>query len=726
MIDSNTPNLGRRFDDLATVTKVSRHQWFSEARLGMFVHYGLYSIPGKGEWHMDYARIPAAEYNKLAAEFRAERFDAEEQASLARRAGAGYVVTGARHHEGFCLFDSQTTDFTSVNAPAKRDLIRESVEAFRRANLRVGLYYSIMSWQWPAIYTGPLNDPEGWEAMVNETHAQLRELMSNYGRIDVLWYDGCVVPGVSDPQTISRYWRSRELNAMVRRLQPDILINDRSCLPEDYSTPEQHLSLPPRGRRWEMCMTINDHWGWCPEDDNHKPAKELIEKLILCARYDGNLLLNVGPQPNGSLPQPQVDRLEAVGRWMTANGASVRNSRRTAYTEAEHVLGTATSRGRHLYFHTSDWPGAQARIAGIDSRIAAAHVLFSDQQLMVEQFPDGTATLRGLPPEPIDDLPVVFDIKLSRSAPREKPPELLIEKNTGLFDPAESAVQTFADQGHRARYEIALPVAATGDYVLELNVVGNSVFNIFVNVDGDQVGRLALACIDYPDTLRLEGISLVKGEHTLVVQAEDNVPFTLLAWRLGPIWRQLRSEHWLTIGPFPSPYRVPGKAEEVQAAMLKVYPPEEEFESARIYKGVEGRSVKWEAYKKSHPTIDFSRHASDGGGGVCFGRTVIHSPETRDTQVLLGCDWWANLYVNGKMVLSSRDPEAVRHDASWFNAWKPLPADVRLQKGDNVFLVKCHQGRAGNWFNFYLHEAKTPSGTFDFPADFLREKVKIS
>ncbi|MEI8309450.1 MAG: alpha-L-fucosidase [Verrucomicrobiota bacterium] len=701
----HAPNLGQRLDDLPAVSKKSAHRWFSEARFGIFVHYGLYSIHGEGEWHMDRKMIPKEEYNLLADGFRAEKFDADELAGLAKRAGAEYVVLTARHHDGFCLFDTQTTEFSSVRKAAKRDLIREYTDACRRAGLRVGLYYSIMSWQWPAIYSGPHKDPEGWEAMVRETHEQMCELMTHYGPIDLVWYDGCVVPGVSDLPTIARYWRSRELNAMARELQPGILINDRSCLPEDYSTPEQHLTLPPRGRLWEMCMTINDHWGWFSGKSPCKPAEQLIRQLVLCARYDGNFLLNIGPCADGTVAAPLVERLEAIGHWMAANGESVRGTRRTAYTEAEHLLGMVTSRGRRLYFHAFDWPGVQARVAGLTSRISSAKLLATGAELAVEQFPDGTATLRGLPAKSPCKADTVIAIEFSCAVPSSAPPELLIEADTGLFDPAEAKVNVFEDSGHRDRYEIALPVSATGKYRLECSVVGGSPLRLFAKLDNRRLSdEFALTCVDYPDVLRAENISLQLGDRSLVLSSEDNVPFNLLAWRLQPLWRQLRSESWLTIGPFPSPYRVPGTDGEVLAAMRTSFPPEKEFRSDATYEGAGGKYVSWHGEKKSHPNVDFSR-VGNGESGVCFARTVVMSLERRSAQVLLGCDWWANLFLNGEEISSLRDPEAVKRDGAWFNGWKPLAANITLKKGENVFLVKCHQGRAGNWFSFYLNEA---------------------
>lgn len=671
----------------------------------MFVHYGLYSIHGKGEWHMDRRQVPRKQYNRLAREFDANQFHADSLVGLAKKAGAGYVVLTARHHDGFCLFDTETTGFNSVTTAAKRDLIREYTDSCRRAGLRVGIYFSIMSWQWPAIYAGPLKDPEGWDAMVRETHEQMRELMSNYGRIDLVWYDGCVVPGVSHSGTIAKYWRSRELNAMVRKLQPGILINDRSGLPEDYSTPEQHLTLPPRGRPWEMCMTLNDHWGWFAGDNHYKSPAQLIRQMVMCARYDGNFLLNVGPAADGSVPAPQTERLEAIGRWMAANGESIRGTRRTPYTEGEHLLGMVTSRRRRLYFHAFDWPGVQGRVAGLKSRISHARLLTTGQELAVEQFADGTATLRGLPAQSPCREDAVIVLEFARSEPTMAPPKLLIEKDTGLFDPAEAKVHPYGGNAHQSSYEVSLEVPATGAYRFECAVAGGSPLRLRAQIDGRPLsGAFAVTCIDYPDLVCSDHVPIQEGRRRLVLASEDDVPFNLLAWRLQPLWRQLRSEHWQTIGPFPSPYSLPGADADVLKAMETIYPPETEFLSGARYSGAGGKTVSWQSGKKSYPIVDFSR-GGNGENGVCFARTTVVSPVCRSATVLLGCDWWANLYLNGEKVRSLRNPEEVQKDGAFFNGWKPCAADVTLREGENVFLVKCHQGRAGNWFSFYLNEA---------------------
>jgi len=705
------PNLARRSDDAAPGERLAAHDWFSLARFGLFIHYGLYSLHGKGEWHMDRVQMPRETYNGLADDFRAEEFDADAIAALARRSGAGYIVLGARHHEGFCLFDTQTTDFNSLRAPCGRDLIREYVDACRGAGLRVGIYYSVMSWQRPELYRGPSADPRGWAAMVEETHEQVRELMTRYGRIDLLWYDGCIVPGVSDPLLLAHHWRSRELNAMVRRLQPDILINDRAALPGDFSTPEQRLTLPPRGRRWEMCLTLNDHWGWFSGDNNLKSRETLLRLLVRCAAHDGNLLLNIGPEPDGSLPPEQAERFEAVGRWMAANGEALRGTHRTPYTEAENPYGMVTARGRRLYIHLFDPPEGAVRVAGLSEPPARARLLATGDALALETFADGTATVGGLPPGVPGEGPDVIALDFPREAPSVRPPEPLVERDTGLFDPPQAPVHAMGGAPPAACFEWTVDAPADGSYRLDLGVLPpRHPLPLTLRINGEPVATVPqTVCADYPQTLSIGPLALARGAHRLLLSCAGEIPFRLTGWRLRPLWRPLRPDQWTTVGPFPTAYRIPGREEDVRAAMRTVFPPETEFRQEALYPGAGGKPVGWRREPFSGPTVDFSR-IHGGENGVCYARTVIRCPRRRTAMVLIGCDWWADLFVNGRRVRSHRNPGDAERDGAWFNAWKPIPAEIPLEEGENVLLLKCHPGRAGNWFSFHLNEAPGEPG----------------
>ncbi|MBS7609484.1 alpha-L-fucosidase [Candidatus Bathyarchaeota archaeon] len=214
--------------------------WFREARFSMFIHWGLYSLLGRGEWVMYLEQMPASEYAKLSRKFNPTKFKAEEWVLYAREARMRYMVLTSRHHDGFSLFDSKVSDYTAPKTAAGRDLVEEFIKACHKAGMRVGLYYSLLDWRWPAYWNGPKKDPEGWSNFLEYVHIQVEEICSNYGRLDILWYDGAWPYAPED-------WKSAELNAKVRKLQPEILINNRSRLPEDFDTPEQYIRARRRG-----------------------------------------------------------------------------------------------------------------------------------------------------------------------------------------------------------------------------------------------------------------------------------------------------------------------------------------------------------------------------------------------------------------------------------------------------------------------------------------------
>jgi alpha-L-fucosidase len=272
-----------------------RTTWFSEARFGLFVHWGLYAVHGRGEWAMSRERISLGDYTPLLSRFTAERFDPKAWAQLALDAGMKYVVLTTKHHEGFCLWNSKHCDFNSTKSAAKRDLLEEYVTAIRDAGLKVGLYYSLGDWHNPDWFAGWKGDTHAGRRFVQWTHALVDELMTDYGKIDILWYDL--------PQCYpSDQWRMVELNASVRAKQPGILINNRGMTTEDFATPEQHAHPAKPGRLWEVCMTLNKHWGYCPSDREYKSPRAVAANLAFCAANQGNLLLNVGPDPTGHIP----------------------------------------------------------------------------------------------------------------------------------------------------------------------------------------------------------------------------------------------------------------------------------------------------------------------------------------------------------------------------------------------------------------------------------------
>ena len=380
---------------MAADERDERLAWWHEAKFGMFIHWGLYAIPSRGEWVMYLERIPRGEYAKLAERFRPERFDADEWVGVAKSAGMKYMVLTTRHHDGFSLFDSEVSDFTSVRTAAGRDLVAEYVGACRRAGMRVGFYYSLLDWRWDAYWKGPKKDPEGWAKFLSYVHRQVEELCTKYGKIDVLWYDGAWPYAAED-------WRSEELNAMVRRLQPNVLVNNRSLVPGDFETPEQHIPWwGPPNKPWEACMTMNDSWGYFEADRNWKSPRQLIQTLVSCVSLGGNLLLNVGPREDGSFPPEALERLEDLGRWMRANGESIYGAGRCPFTT---TVGNLTSKGNIAYVHAFRWPRDGICVAGVGNHVSSAYILSTREELKV--FREGDRVfLRGLPrlaPDPYD------------------------------------------------------------------------------------------------------------------------------------------------------------------------------------------------------------------------------------------------------------------------------------------------------------------------------------
>ena len=363
--------------------------WFNEARFGMFVHFGLYSLLERGEWVMYEERIPAAEYAKLADRFSPARFNAEELADQAVQAGAKYMVFTTRHHDGFCLYDSKVSDFSSVKTAAKRDFVAEYVAAARKAGLKVGLYYSLLDWRFPG-YFEPVKYPESSQAMVEQVHSQVRELMSNYGKIDILFYDGGWT-AQADPnkERMAAFWRAGELNAMVRELQPEIIINDRSGKPEDIDTPEQRVAASQAGRGWEACMTIGDFvtWGYIRHNPNYKTVPQLLQHLINAAQGEGNFLLNAGITSEGRICNEESERLNAIGQWLRKNGEAVYGSRHcelighAATGQVDiNLHGPWTRKGNVGYWHLFRWPGREAVQILVDTPVRKVTLLATGQE----------------------------------------------------------------------------------------------------------------------------------------------------------------------------------------------------------------------------------------------------------------------------------------------------------------------------------------------------------
>ena len=420
-MDANT------YLEQSAATRPQRLRWWQDARFGMFVHWGLYSQLGRHEWAMNRERIPLADYEPLADTWKPKPRPAREWAALAAKSGMKYMVMTTKHHEGFCLWDTQMTDYNAVKHGPGRDLVREYVEACREFGLKVGFYYSLMDW----------HHPDGAQCAVDEaarrrfidfTDGCVRELMTNYGQIDILWYDVCW------PLKNAELWESVRRNAMVRELQPGIIINNRSWLDEDYGTPEESVTPAKAGRAWEACMTFNGAWGYMPSAIDWHSPRAVIKMLRTAAAGQGNLLLNIGPKPDGSVPPEAYERLDVVGRWLARNGEAVYGQLDLADNDRIEcmVTGCFSLRGNTAYFWADKWPGHELAIGGLtQQKCLAASYLATGQPIEVVQE-NNRLILKGLPADPPDTETGVTVIKLEFDAP----PSLRLSHGYVLVDNA--------------------------------------------------------------------------------------------------------------------------------------------------------------------------------------------------------------------------------------------------------------------------------------------------
>lgn len=354
-----------------------RMAWYRDARFGMFIHWGLYALPARGEWVRSFEQMPESQYLPYFDQFAPQHFDPCIWAKAAKKAGMKYAVLTAKHHDGFCLFDSQYTDFKSTNTPYGRDIVAEFLEAFRAEGIRVGLYFSLLDWHHPDYpHYGDRNHPmrkdpaysnenRDFSRYLDYMHAQIKEICSNYGKLDILWFD------FSYDDMRGETWRATELMDMVRSLQPEVIIDNRlevsgegfGSLAEgnptayhgDFVTPEK--MIPPQPLKdanglplaWEACVTTNDSWGYCADDHYFKPGSLLIKKLVEVVSKGGNIILNVGPDADGQIPPESMDILDEIGRWMDKNSASIHGCGPSDLPKPEY--GRITQKGDTLYFH---------------------------------------------------------------------------------------------------------------------------------------------------------------------------------------------------------------------------------------------------------------------------------------------------------------------------------------------------------------------------------------
>jgi len=388
-------------------TKKEYMKWFTDAKLGMFIHWGLYAIPARGEWVRSIEKISKEDFQKYFDEFNPVNYDPKVWAKAAKEAGMKYAVMTAKHHDGFCLFDTKLTDYKSTNTKANRDLIREYIDAFRDEGLKVGLYYSLLDWyheDYPAYAdrNHPMRGNESFRYKkfdfinyIDYMHGQVRELCTNYGKIDIMWFD------FSYDDMTGEKWLATKLVKMVRSLQPEIIIDNRleasgdgygsiknsnpSAYCGDFASPEQ--TIPPEGVTdekgnsipWEACITMNNNWGYCSTDKMYKSPKQIIRKLVECVSKNGNLLLNIGPNAKGEIPSESKIILSEIGKWMRQNGNGIYNCREARFAKPE--WGYYTQNGDFLYAHVFDGNIGALPLVGLNGKVKKARLLFDDSEI---------------------------------------------------------------------------------------------------------------------------------------------------------------------------------------------------------------------------------------------------------------------------------------------------------------------------------------------------------
>lgn len=386
-----------------THTQIPEHwRWFPESRYGLFLHWGPYALYGRGEQVLFREHLNPKAYIRRACQWNPRHYDPTLWAEIARQAGFRYAVLTTRHHDGYCLWNTATTDYSSAEQAPRRDFVREFVDAFRSAGLRIGLYYSLIDWRLPAWFEGPQLNPEGWAKTRAYVHRQVEELLTLYGPIDYFWFDGLWPRTAEDLQAST-------LVARMRELQPHILINNRLGGPEsgDVGTPEHRIVA--EDRLWESCQVSTWRlWGYTI-GERWRPADRLLDMLCECASKNGNLLLNVGPQPDGQLPPEFVTRALRIGQWLRIHGEAIYGTDGGDVTEFI-TRGWQTTRDNILYLIIRFWDGNHTlRLADLVTPVTRVELLTTGQELPFEQDQEKNVLLiHGLPGErPTDLFPVI-------------------------------------------------------------------------------------------------------------------------------------------------------------------------------------------------------------------------------------------------------------------------------------------------------------------------------
>jgi alpha-L-fucosidase len=400
----------------------ARMGWWRDARFGMFIHWGAYAVPADGEWYMTQHHVPMADYEKYSTELNPVKFDADKIASVAQTAGQKYLVITAKHHDGFCMFKTDTTKYNIVDAsPWHQDPLAMLSAACAKHHVRFCCYYSIMDWHSPdQIAAKPDADhptynptsfptPEHKAAYISYMKAQLKDLITQY-HPGLIWFDGGWMKGWTKAD-------GADLLTYLYTLDPQLIVNDRTNGGGDYGTPEQKIPANGNGKDWETCMTINGSWGVRTKDTHFKSTELLLHNLIDIASKGGNYLLNVGPTAEGEIPQPEIDRLTEMGTWLKTNGQAIYGTHASIFS-TQFPWGRCTVKDNTLYLSVFDWPKDGKLTIPLTTMILKAYLLTDPAKGLITSTENGSLTIT-LPPKAPDPIASVIAIECD-GIPKEK------------------------------------------------------------------------------------------------------------------------------------------------------------------------------------------------------------------------------------------------------------------------------------------------------------------
>jgi alpha-L-fucosidase len=563
--------------------KDARLKWWSDARFGMFIHWGIYSVPAGqwdghtdyGEWFLEQSHMPVSQYEKYADQFNPTNFNALAWVRAAKAAGVKYIVITSKHHDGFGMYRSDLTDWCISRTPFHRDPLKELAAACKAEGIKFCLYYTIMDWHSPDWgIRRPWNDvaasygPPDMDRFEDYMKGQLHELLTRYGPIGLLWFDG----NWESPWTAKR---GEDIYNYVRSLQPAIIVNNRVGKPEntpgggyaktgavgDYGTPEQ--TIPPTGFGpgvyWESCMTMNDHWGYNQADQNFKSTETLVHNLIDCASKGGNYLLNVGPTSLGVIPAPELERLKEIGDWMKVNSAAIYATKASPFKKLPWGRCTEKVDGKNtiLYLHVWNWPtDGKLLVPGLSNSIKSAKLLATGQKLKTSAKSDGVMIeIPATAPDPISST-IVLKIK---GAPEIEAATLQQSTDGSIILYAADAdlhgvlqyehgngkdnIGYWADPGDYASWTVKANRA--GKFRVTTEIAAPSESNFEISINDQTISGAAPKTGDYTkfQSTRLDGLLEIAapGEVTISVKpVKDNwSPINLKSVKLIPLSAEL-------------------------------------------------------------------------------------------------------------------------------------------------------------------------------------------